>query len=57
MAGRLEDRADLGQRLALVYGLAIARAELDCLRGMLEQLTLEPLPEEVTQIDRVTDAI
>jgi DNA-binding PadR family transcriptional regulator len=49
--------ADLGQRLALRYSLAIATAELDCLSSMLRNLLNEPLPEEVVESERVTDMV
>ena len=57
MVKELDERADLGRRLALNYGLAIASAELDCLDDALDQLFKEPLPEEVVEGDRVTDAV
>ena len=56
MIRALDEKADLGQRLALNYGLAIAGAELGCLDGALDQLLEEPLSEEVMEGARVTNA-
>jgi hypothetical protein len=43
-----QDRAELGQRLALDYGLAIATAELAWLDHMLNGLTGRQLSTETT---------
>jgi hypothetical protein len=55
MGQELDVGADLGQRLALRYSLAIAGAELECLGDILERLLSEPLTEEVVESERVTD--
>jgi PadR family transcriptional regulator AphA len=39
--GELDEEADLGQRLALEYGIAVASAELAWLDGILEQLSAQ----------------
>jgi hypothetical protein len=44
-----DETTDLGQRLALDYGLAVAMAELAWLDHTLERLSKQPLPMEVTQ--------
>jgi DNA-binding PadR family transcriptional regulator len=52
-----QDRAiDLGQRLTLEYGSALARAELVWLESMLNRLSGEPLPVEVVRDDRILHA-
>lgn len=48
-ARELDEGADLGQRLALDYGLAVATAELAWLDRTLERLSEQPLPMEVAQ--------
>jgi DNA-binding PadR family transcriptional regulator len=45
--GPPRSRLNLGQRLALDYGLALAKAELAWLETTLDQLRRQPLPEEV----------
>ena len=42
----MDESMDLGERLALDYGLAVAAAELAWLDGMLAQLSQGPLPAE-----------
>jgi PadR family transcriptional regulator AphA len=44
-----DETADLGQHLALDYGLAVAMAELAWLDHTLEQLSEQPIAKEVTQ--------
>ncbi len=46
-AGALDQTADLGQRLTLNYGLALADAELDWLGQALNRLSQKPLPLEL----------
>lgn len=50
-AGNLDERSSLGQRLALDYGQALARAELDWLDSTQEWLSAQPLREEDDQSD------
>jgi PadR family transcriptional regulator AphA len=47
-AGTMNEQTDLGQRLALDYGLALALAELAWLDGTMYHF-LQPLPMEVVQ--------
>jgi predicted Zn-dependent protease len=42
----MDDGIDLGERLALEYGLAVATAELTWLDRALDQLSRHPLPAE-----------
>jgi PadR family transcriptional regulator AphA len=49
--GTLGERSSLGQRVALDYGLALARAELDWLDHTQEWLSEQPLLEEDDQSD------
>jgi DNA-binding PadR family transcriptional regulator len=48
-AGAMDGSADLGERLALDYGLAIATAELACLDRTLAQLSQPSLPAEAAR--------
>ena len=50
-ARTMDESMDLGERLALDYGLAVATAELTWLDGMLARLFQDPAPVEP---DRVT---
>ena len=50
-AGNLDERSSLGQRGAIEYGLALARAELDWLDSTREWLSERPLLEEDDQSD------
>ena len=45
---------DLGERLALDYGLAVATAELAWLDRMLAELSQQPLSMEAAQGDLAT---
>lgn len=49
--GTRDDGADLGQRLALDYGLALATSELAWLESTLDRLFQQPLPTEGVQGD------
>jgi DNA-binding PadR family transcriptional regulator len=49
-------RLNLGRRLALDYGLALAKAELAWLDTALDRLRDQPLPEEDVQGDRGASA-
>jgi PadR family transcriptional regulator AphA len=49
--GTLDERSSLGQRIALDYGLVLARAELDWLDSAQEWLSKRPLLEEDDQSD------
>ena len=58
--GALDEETNLGQRLALDYGLALAFAELawlDSTLNRLAQSSQKPLPEEVVQGDSVTSIV
>jgi PadR family transcriptional regulator AphA len=50
-------KLNLGQQLALGYGLALAKAELAWLDTTLARLREEPLPEEDVQSDSVASAV
>jgi len=54
--GAMDEEINLGQRLALDYGLALAFAELAWLDSTLNRLS-QPLPEEVVQGDSVTSIV
>jgi DNA-binding PadR family transcriptional regulator len=49
-----DETTDLGQHLALDYGLAVAIAELAWLDRTLERLSEQPLPMKVTQGNSTT---
>ena len=49
-AKMMDESMDLGERLALDYGLAVATAELAWLDGMLAQLCQDPLPAEPDRV-------
>jgi PadR family transcriptional regulator AphA len=55
-AGAMDESMDLGERLALEYGLAVAAAELDWLDGTLAQLP-QRQPVEATQDDVTVPAV
>jgi DNA-binding PadR family transcriptional regulator len=60
LAGGLETpgaRLNLGQQLALDYGLALATAELAWLNTTLDRLREQPLPEEDEQSDSGASAV
>jgi PadR family transcriptional regulator AphA len=52
-----DETTDLGQRLALDYGLAVANAEVAWLDRTLERLSEQPLPMEVTQGNDTTPTV
>ena len=52
-----DETTDLGQRLALDYGLAVAMAELAWLDHTLEWLSEQPLPMEVAQGNGTTSTV
>jgi PadR family transcriptional regulator AphA len=54
--GAIDERLDLGQRLALGYGLALAKAELDWLDSTMEWLSEELLSGEDGQRVRAASA-
>jgi DNA-binding PadR family transcriptional regulator len=49
MVGGMEEETDVGKRLALDYGLALARSELTWLDGALEQLSSATTIQEAIQ--------
>jgi hypothetical protein len=53
-AQAMDDRVDLGERLALDYGLAVAAAELAWLDRALAQFSDRPLAAEATRGDLAT---
>ena len=53
-AQAMDDGMDLGERLALDYGLAVATAELAWLDRMLAELSQQPLSMEAAQGDLAT---
>jgi DNA-binding PadR family transcriptional regulator len=54
--GGESEKADAGWQLAVGYGLAMADAELGWLDRALNPTSTEPLPEEVVEAARVSDA-
>lgn len=56
-AGNPDERSSLGQRMALGYGLVLARAELDWLDSTREWLSAQPPREEDDQSDGDASAI
>lgn len=57
ITGSLNAGTDLGQHLALRYGLALAAAELEWLDSTLESLSESPPPEEDVQSEGTVSAI
>lgn len=49
MSDDLEEEADLGQHLAVDYGMAIASAELVWLEGLLQRLSTQPLLVDIRE--------
>lgn len=52
-----DETTDLGQHLALDYGLAVANAEVAWLDRTLERLSEQPLPMEVAQVNNTTPTV
>jgi DNA-binding PadR family transcriptional regulator len=48
---------DLGQRLAVDYGIAIASAELAWLEGLLQRISTQPLPADVQESESAADRL
>jgi DNA-binding PadR family transcriptional regulator len=57
VVGDLKDGDDVGQYLAMEYGLALATAELDWLDHMVSTLSDQPLPQEDRLSGRITPAL
>jgi PadR family transcriptional regulator AphA len=57
MNDELDKEIDVGQRLTLDYGMAIANAEMLWLQDVLQQLSVESLLDDSLRRDLVTDRI
>lgn len=57
MGSDLGKETDLGQRLAVDYGIAIANAELAWLEGLLQRLSTQPLPVDVRKSQLAADRL
>ena len=57
VTGGQDEATDLGQRLALDYGLAVAMAELAWLDRTLEQLSEQALPMEAARGNGTTPIV